>query len=490
MARNYEKDLYNHNQELIKENERLKAKAAKIETETANKYLGIIDRLNETIETVLEKCGALEERVLKLETENERMRKQLNNDSSNSSKPPSSDDKPNAPNTYNGRTKSGKKSGGQTGHKGNRLNRVVIEEKISSGQMKREIVNHGMPVGNYVSKYVIDVKLETFAIEHRFYDNADIPKELRPEVQYGTGIKSFVATLAGQGLVSSSRIVDMLSAWTNGAIELSDGTIYNFLSEFNGKSAAFIENTKSKLLNNTIMNVDETGARVNGRNMFFRNYSGTKHVLYTANQTKGKKAIEDDNILPQYVGILIHDHNTVNYNYGGGNSECNVHLIRYLKANSDNTHHLWSEDMIEFLLSLKRSRELAIAFGAKSFEQADSEGYLKRYDEIVSAGFEVNKDTKSRFYRDEERKLLKRLKKYRDNHLLFAVNFTVPFDNNLSERDLRMVKAKQKVSGCFRSLGGAKVFANLMSVIKTALKQNISPFSAVTSVFNQNCCLQ
>jgi hypothetical protein len=215
---------------------------------------------------------------------------------------------------------------------------------------------------------------------------------MRSEVQYGSSIKSFVATLAGQGLVSSNRIVDMLSAWTNGAIELSDGTIYNFLSEFNTKSAAFVENTKTKLLNNPVMNVDETGARVNGRNMFFRNYSDEKRVLYTANQTKGKKSIEDDDILPQYVGTLVHDHNTVNYNYGMNNAECNVHLIRYLRANSENTHHCWSDDMIEFLLSLKKSKEIALFFGAEKFEQADLEGYRKRYDQIISAGFEVLTD--------------------------------------------------------------------------------------------------
>ena len=99
------------------------------------------------------------------------------------------------------------------------------------------------------------------------------------------------------------------------------------------------------------------------------------------------------------------------------------------------------------------------------------------------------KSTKSKFYRDEERKLLNRLKKYRDNHLLFAANFDVPFDNNLSERDLRMVKTKAKVSGCFRSLDGAKIFANLMSVIKTAIKQNLSPYRAVRAVFQGNACL-
>lgn len=490
MAGNYERNLFKHNEDLTIENEKLKVKITKIETETANKYSGIIDKLNETIERVMQKCVFLEERVSKLETENERLRKQLNNDSNNSSKPPSSDAKGKAPNTYNGRTTTDKKSGGQAGHKGKHLSKKVIEEKIAGGQMTREVVNHGTATGRYVSKYIIDMRLETIATEHRFYGNVSIPAELRPEAQYGSGIKTLAVNLAGQGLVSWNRIVDMVAAWTNGAIELSEGTIYNFLSEFNEKAAGFIEMTKTKLLNNSVLHVDETGARINARNMFFRNYSDEQRVLYTANQTKGKKAIEDDGILPQYAGILVHDHNTVNYNYGMGNAECNVHIIRYLRANSDNTHHHWSEEMTEFLLLLKRSKEVAVSFGAGRFEQADLEGYQKRYDEIVLAGFEVLKDTKSKFYRDEEQKLLKRLKKYRDNHLLFAVNFDVPFDNNLSERDLRMVKTKQKVSGCFRSLGGAKIFASLMSVIKSAIKQNFSPYAAVFSVFNHNLSLQ
>jgi len=237
------------------------------------------------------------------------------------------------------------------------------------------------------------------------------------------------------------------------------------------------------------MNIDETGTRVCAQNMTFRNYSDEKRVLYTVNPTKGKQAIEDDGVLPQFVGVLVHDHNTVNYNYGTGNAECNVHLIRYLKANSDNTYHDWSDDMITFLLAVKRSRETALGFGLSGFEQADMEKYRKRYDEIIKSGFEVLKTTQSRFYQKEEKKLLNRLKKYRDNHLLFALNFDVPFDNNLSERDLRMVKTKGKVSGCFRSLDGAKNFANLMSIIKSAIKQNLSPHFAISSIFHGFSCL-
>jgi transposase-like protein len=281
----------------------------------------------------------------------------------------------------------------------------------------------------------------------------------------------------------------MIAAWTNGALELSDGTVYNFLSEFDKKAQGCIEAIKAKLLNSAVLHVDETGVRVNGRNMFFRNYSDERHVVYTANQTKGKKAIEDDGILPEFKGILVHDHNTVNYNYGTNNAECNAHILRYLKANSENTHHCWATDMLDVLLSLTRSKEFAIAFGAKEFEQADLDDYKKRYDEIVEAGFEALKNTTSPFCQKEEKRLLNRLKKYRDNHLLFAVDFLVPFDNNTSERDLRMGKTKVKVSGCFRTLRGAKIFANLMSVTKTAIKQNVSPHTAIRSIFNGKNCL-
>jgi hypothetical protein len=194
--------------------------------------LGVIDRLNETLDAVMLKCAALEERVAKLEAENDRLRKQLGNNSDNSSNPPSTDTKPNAPNEHNGRTKTGKKSGGQKGHKGKHLSRAAIEEKTSTGLMRGEVVTHGKPEGKHTSNYVIDLRIDAVAAEHRFYGDAPVPAEFRPDVQYGNEIKAVVATLAGWGLVASNRI----------------------------------------------------------------------------------------------VGILVHDHNTVNYNHGTGNGECNVRL--------------------------------------------------------------------------------------------------------------------------------------------------------------------
>ena len=479
--------MFNQLEKALLRIDQLERKVQKIEDETANKYLKIIYEKEAEIARLKEDNTILKEKVAKLEEEIERLRKQLDNNSSNSSTPPSKDTKPNAPNTYNGRTKTGRKSGGQKGHKGYYLDKSKIEEKIQKGEVEHLIVNHGKCTDRFTSKYVVDVRITTTATEHRFYadDSGEIsiPIEFRPDVQYGNNLKTFTTTLIGYGIVASDRVVEIIKALSDNLLSPSEGSLYNFLAEFNNKATDKIETIKTNLLNGPVMGVDETGSRCENRNMYFRNYSNDKYVLYTVNPTKGKKAIENDNILTRYIGKLIHDHDTANYSYGSGNGECNVHIIRYLIANVDNTHNTWSEEMIDLLLSIKISKEIAISFGMTAFEQADIDDYIKRYNKIVDAGYEGNKNNKSRFYKKEEKRLLNRLKKYRDNHLLFATDFIVPFDNNLSERDLRIVKTKTKVSGGFRSLAGAKTFANIMSITKTAIKQKLSPCRSIQAVF-------
>lgn len=342
-------------------------------------------------------------------------------------------------------------------------------------------------LSDFISKYEVDIKVETIVTEHRFHRNSNgkivIPKEYATDVQYGNEIKTLVTTLIGQGIVASNRVVNLIGEMTGNIIRISDGTVYNFLAEFDAKATTVVEAIKTKLLNVPVMHVDETGSRCEGKNMFFRNYSNETHALYTFNPTKGKKAIVDDGILPNYMGTLVHDHNTVNYNYGTNNGECNVHLIRYLKANTENTNNLWSDDITNFLLTINQTKKLAQTYGLKSFDKEKLIEYSRTYDKIVCDGYKSLADTKSRVYKKEEKALLNRLKKYKDNHLLFAFDFDVPFDNNLSERDLRIVKTKTKVSGSFRSLSGGKRYANLMSIIKTAIKQKISPYKILNLIF-------
>lgn len=492
LGANYGKDMYKQLEEAFMKIEQLNAKVQRIEIETENKYLKIIYEKDAEIARLSAENVALKERVGKLESEVERLRKQLNNNSSNSSLPPSGDQKQGRPNVFNSREKSGKKSGGQKHHQGHYMSKAEIEHKIASGEIAHKIVNHGEPSQSrrYVSKYIVDTKLETTATEHRFYEDEagdfQVPVEFRTDVQYGNELKTFVVTLIGKGIVASQRAAELIHELSSNIIRVSEGSIYNWLSEFDTKAQPVIMGIKTKLLNSPVMNVDETGARCEKENMYFRNYSDEGHVLYTFNQTKGKKAIEEDGILPIYAGTLVHDHNTVNYNYGLRNAECNVHIIRYLKANFEYTYNIWALDMMDFLTGLNRAKKLAMSFGLTEFDQEDRNRYSRRYDEIIAAGFSSIENTTSRVYKKEEKKLLNRLRKYKDNHLLFAWDFTVPFDNNESERDLRIVKTKTKVSGCFRSLKGAKRYANLMSILKTAVKQDLSPVSVVRCILSSS----
>ena len=489
MGGNYAKDMFKQLENALLKIDELNNKVDRIEAETANKYLQIIYEKEQEIARLRAENAELKDRIAKLEAEIDRLRKQLNNNSSNSSLPPSNDNKPNRTKIFNSREKSGNKSGGQKNHIGYCLKKEEIQRKIEDGTLTHKVVEYGNPQANrrYVSKYVVDIKVDTVATEHRFYadDNGKIhiPEEYRADVQYGDELKTLTTILISQGIVASNRVVELIGEMSANAIKISEGSIYNWLSEFDKKVKPVIDGIKHRVLNAPVIHVDETGSRCEKKNMYFRNYSDEDHVLYTFNATKGKSAIEEDGVLPVYIGTLVHDHNTVNYNYGTRNAECNVHVIRYLKANYENTRNMWSCDMIEFLTGLNRTKKLAMAYGMSEFSAEDIEKHRKCYDEILCTGLANVDDTKSRIYKKDEKTLLNRLKKYKDNHLLFAVDFAVPFDNNMSERDLRTVKTKTKVSGCFRSIEGGKRFANLMSIVKTAIKQNRSPYKSVKAVF-------
>ncbi|GHV24553.1 hypothetical protein FACS189465_1880 [Clostridia bacterium] len=469
------------------------------------------------------------------------MRKQVSNNSSNSSIPPSRDFKPNnksksdktaettkseSANEFNGRIKTSRKSGGQVGHDGHTLNKTKVQALLASENVVHQIIEHNKgprvnklsncycqetnfsncvtskrtsykcvdPKTNdfqkeYVSKYVIDGAFQGIIREHRFYKDENgeivIPEKYRAHVQYGSELKCFVAMLSGHGMVSSSRIRSLISEASKNVINLSDGTVYNFLSKFSNKSKKLIKDIENNLLNNEILQVDETGMRCESKNMCIRNYSNNESVLYTANSTKSKAAIIANNILPLYVGIVIHDHNTVNYNYGTDHGECNVHGLRYLRANTEHTSNAWSQEMIEFLVNLNNKRKEKIQLGEKYFSDIELSEYSERYNKILEKGFLSNEKTKSPVYKADEGRLLRRLKKYKNHHLLFAYNFDVPFDNNMSERDLRVAKVKQKVSGCFRSLLGAKRFANLLTIIKTAIRKKSSPYKTILNIFKK-----
>lgn len=447
-----------------------------------------INLLKEENNSLREEIHKKDEKIELLETEVDRLKKIINTDSNNSSNPPSSDIKPNKK-IPNNREKSSKKVGGQQGHKPYILAKKDVEENINSGIFEHKVEEHGKPSSKYKSKYILDTKTSVIATEHRFYadenGNYNIPKEFQTDVQYGENLKTLCTVLSAEGYVATERISNLIENMTNNELHLSAGTIVNFLKDFNNKSAEIISSIKEKVLNAPLIGTDATGARAENKNCYVRNYSTSEYTLLIASKGKSKEYIEETGILNCFAGTIVHDHETVIYNYGLKHSECNVHVSRYLKGCMENTDHKWARHMRSFLCCLNEHRKKLKTQGIERIDKENLEKYSQRYDEILALGVEENKSLKSKFYKTNEKRLLNRLKKYKENHLLFLYDFSVPFDNNLSERDLRHVKSKIKISGCFRSLDGLQNYLNIKSIIGTCKKRCLNFYEMINNIFKK-----
>lgn len=476
MARsNYEKDVLKQIEELTK-----KCDGLSLDMKKERKAH------QEEVKMLKEEIKERDEKIEVLENEVDRLKKLINNDSNNSSNPPSTDIKPNKK-IPNNREKSGKRPGGQKGHKGYIMAKTYVEEKIKAKEFEHKVECVGAESKNYKSKYILDIKTTVVATEYRFYADKDgkynIPREFQTDVQYGNSVKTLCTVLSTEGYVATERVSNLLENITEGKLKISTGSVINFLKEFSQKAEGTINYIKNNILNSFLMHTDATGARAENRNCFVRNYSTNNCTLLIASKGKSRKYIEETGILNNYTGTIEHDHETVIYNYGSKHGECNVHVSRYLKGCIENTKHKWAKYMRSFLCCLNNYKKDLISNNVNYLSEEKLQKYAQRYDEILELGFKENKELKSKYYRDEEKRLLNRLKKYKDNHLLFIYNFVVPFDNNLSERDLRHVKSKIKISGCFRSLEGLQNYLDVKSIIGTCKKKCIDFYEAIFNIY-------
>ena len=216
-----------------------------------------------------------------------------------------------------------------------------------------------------------------------------------------------------------------------------------------------------------------------------QNYSNSETVVYKPHTNKGHKQIEEHEILTRYTGGIIHDHDTTMYKYASNNYECNVHLGRYLEEIIQNVSEVtWAKDLKELLFKAYHDRKVLIKKGNKSFSNIKTNEIKEKYDEIISLAKKENKNIKSTYYKEKALKLIRRCDKYKDNHLAFIYDFSVPFDNNPSERDLRIIKIKTKISGGFKNINSAEAYCDAISIIKTSLKRKINPFESIKAIFN------
>ncbi len=424
-----------------------------------------------------------------LREDNARLKSILSNDSSNTSLPPSTDQKSGKPaNTFSGREKTGRKVGAQQGHKGTTLTKSEIEEKIRSGNCKHEIQVIGTPSSShYLTKYVVDLNIETVITEVRIYAQKNgkfqIPPEYRSDVTYGTTIKALCVALYSEGVMSNDRIAAFLHAASKKTLPLSEGSVYAFCHTFSKKAEASIHQLEEQIRNQPVVATDATTVTVNGIQQYVRNFSIENAVVYHGMQQKTIEALHQIPLLESYTGILVHDHETALYHFGTGHAECNVHLLRYLRKNSEDTKNTWSDKMKTLLCEMNEARKEEKSNNITAFLEDTIEKYESRYNELLIEGRKENKKTKNRYAKKEEKALLNRMEKYQENHLLFLHNFSVFFDNNLSERDLRKVKNRQKMAGGFRKESGQNMYGSILTIIETLKKRKMNLLENIQAIF-------
>ena len=475
-------------QELAQTKEALKVTETKLhrtEKKLAEKD-NELRQVKQDLSAANKKIESLESENTLLRDDNERMKRILNNDSDNSSLPPSSGGTSKPANTYNGRKKTRQKQGAQKGHKGNNLSKKDIEKKIADGKITCNEVKIGNPSNKFVTRYRLDMKVTLEATKYTIYADSNgkfnVPKDLTADVTYGSTIGAICAYLYSEGVVAVDRIADFINSISGNLLNISAGTVYKQCHKF----AALCENEKGEiidnLLNGKIICTDATNIRKNGKQTYIRNFSDNLNMLFVYSPKKKLEVLEDMIIFQKFSGIFIHDHETSIYHFGTGHGECNVHLDRYLRKNTEETHNTWSRKLSCFLAGINEARKKKILIGAERFTEDELTRYDARFSEILTLADEQHKHTKGKIAYAEEKKLINRIKKYKENHLLFMYNFAVPYDNNMSERDLRKCKNRQKMAGGFRTDEGIEMYCNIMSVVETIKRRNLNILDSISTM--------
>ena len=415
----------------------------------------------------------------------------LNLNSSNSSKPPSSD--PNRKKVH--KAKGDKKAGGQKGRVGVTLQKVDDPDRIEVIKLDRR----KLPQGNYKevgyeSRQVFDIDISRVVTEYRaqiLEDSkgnrftASFPKEVTKAVQYGTDLKAHSVYMSQFQLIPYNRIQDYFAEQLE--IPVSSGSIYNFNQEAFDLLESFEEKAKEKLSESELLHVDETSVNINGDRYWLHSTSSESWTYYFPHERRGTDATDTIGILSKFTGILCHDHWKPYYNYEGVHALCNAHHLRELTRAWEQDEQQWAKHMKTLLEEINR----AVNDSGGVLKSDDSEKYRDKYRSILkNADTECpppdetqRKGKRGRVKRSKARNLLERLRDYEDDVLRFMDNKIVPFTNNLSENDIRMTKVQQKISGCFRSIEGAKIFCRIRSYLSTCRKQGVTSSQAFDLLF-------
>ena len=462
------------------------------------RYLeAIIQSQHTQIQTQQTQIQTQQIRIQQLETRVHDLEARLSKDSSNSSKPPSSDGLKRKPKSQRG--KSEKKPGGQQGHVGKGLAQIQNPHAIVTHTPK---TCHGCGSGlDEVNGFcterrqVFDIPQPNVEVtEHRVEEKkcpccgevnrAVFPEDIRGPVQYGERVQALTAYFAHQHFIPVERLCQIFEDIFG--VGLSPGTCSNIHEKLFQKLESFETSLKLYLLAARVLHFDETGMRCEKKLHWVHVASSHLATLYTMHSRRGQEAMDAANILPRFHGIAIHDHWFPYFAYEQiTHGLCNTHHLRELTFIYEQEKEEWARQMMNLLIFTKNTVEQHLEDGklpAQTLLRIEQE-----YTRIVDKGVQyhaqlppLSKGKRGRQKQRDGKNLLDRLKQKRDCVLLFMHDFSVPFTNNQGEQDIRMVKLKQKISGCFRTLKGGRIFCRIRSYISTARKQGWNIWDSLT----------
>jgi transposase len=446
------------------------------------------------------------ERLSRLEAEVKELKGQLSKDSRNSSKPPSGDGF--GKRTRSLRRKSDQSSGGQAGHPGQTLEwspdpdvveRHPVGECSGCGASLATV-----PVEDVLARQVFDLPPIALVVsEHQVevkgcphcgqVNQGSFPPEANTVVQYGPRLRGMMVYLMEGQLLPSKRVCDVLRDLVG--VTVSEGTLYNAREQCFEHLASIESEIQQAIQDAAVVHFDETGMRVNQRLWWLHVASTQGLTYYFAHPKRGQVAMNEMGILPEFSGHAVHDGWKSYQGYDCEHVLCNAHHLRELQYILEHYGQGWAFQMSLLLSTIHHTVEAVKAEGKSALSNPDLTAFEARYQAILDQGLVDNPlpppakgrpKKRGRPKRSPPRNLLERLRTHQASVLGFMHDFTLPFDNNQAERDLRMMKLKQKISGSFRSENGARQFCRIRGYLATLRKQGLNVLDALLDLFAGN----